>query len=176
MWHPRCRVLSPHDSSLPCRTRSLRNAQWRTRATRSLPPDWYHCLSQSKEPISSEVKPHWASLSLSVLAAFASIAFSRCSSTDFCLFIFLSLWPVSSLLTTGLSHFSRPDGGEADQRPHLRGRKSCSTHCLNASSSSLSNSLEGSAGEVTRHQIPSHFHLLRSRATHGKSARDGSLL
>src|SRR6266404_500904 len=90
MWHLRCRVLSPYDSSLPCMTRSLRNSQRRAMATRSLPPDWYHCLSQSNETISSEVKPHWASLFLSATAASAPVAISRCSSTGFCLFILLS--------------------------------------------------------------------------------------
>jgi hypothetical protein len=36
-------------------------------------------------------------------------------------------------------------------------RRSCRTHCLNESSSSLSKSLERFAGEVTRQQIASDF-------------------
>ena len=60
-----------------------------------------------------------------------------------------------------LSHFCRPDGGEADQRLPLPVRRSCRTHCLNESSSSLFNRLAGPAGEVTRQQIASDFPSLR---------------
>jgi hypothetical protein len=56
-----------------------------------------------------------------------------------------------------LAHFSRADRGEADQGFHLRVRRSSTTQCLNASSSSLSKSLAGFAGEVSLQQMASHF-------------------
>src|SRR5438094_5097294 len=59
--------------------------------------------------------------------------------------------------THRLAHFSRPDRGEADQGFHLRVRSSSTTPCLNASSSALSKSLAGFAGEVSLQQVASHF-------------------
>src|SRR5438034_1455922 len=63
--------------------------------------------------------------------------------------------------THRLAHFSRPDRGEADQGFHLRVRSSSTTPCLNASSSALSKSLAGFAGEVSLQQLASDFPSLR---------------
>ena len=59
--------------------------------------------------------------------------------------------------TRRLAQFCRLLRGEADQGFHLRVRSSSTTPCLNASSSALSKSLAGFAGEVSRHQMASHF-------------------
>src|SRR6266700_5739156 len=56
------------------------------------------------------------------------------------------------------------DGGEADQRLHLRVRRSSTTHCLNESSSSLHNSLAGPPGEVSLQQMAFHFPSLPVRS------------
>jgi hypothetical protein len=50
-----------------------------------------------------------------------------------------------------------PIGREAYQRLHVLVMRSSTTHCLNESSPSLWNSLKGSPGEVTLHQLASHF-------------------
>src|SRR5215469_6002960 len=60
-----CSPFQPYTSSLPVKTSSLRNLQWRTSSMRSLPPVWYQRLSQSKAMISSVVKPHCTSFPLS---------------------------------------------------------------------------------------------------------------
>src|SRR5215471_1070552 len=52
--------------SLPVMTSCLRNSKFRRTGMRSLPPVWYHCLSQNKVTISSALKPRWASWSRSV--------------------------------------------------------------------------------------------------------------
>src|ERR1700680_4574259 len=57
-----------YSSILPVRTRILRNSRWRMLSVRSLPPFWYHWRSQRRDMISSEVKPFWASVSISVVA------------------------------------------------------------------------------------------------------------
>src|SRR6266566_350020 len=77
-------------SSLPVMTRRLRNSQWRTSCMRSLPPLWYQCLSQSKATISSAVKPHSASLSLSGASVSKDGAMANCSEARIYGFMLLS--------------------------------------------------------------------------------------
>jgi hypothetical protein len=81
---------STYPASLPVLTSHLRNSQWRTSSIRSLLPFWYQRLSQSKAAISSAVKPHWASPSLSGAPVSPSGAMVSCSEGRICVFIIVS--------------------------------------------------------------------------------------
>ena len=74
-------------------------------------------------------------------------------------------WPILTFLTANRLRealLSRPAGGEAYQRLPLSVRRSCPTHCLNESSSSLHTSLAGSAGAVSLQHLASDFPPLPS--------------
>src|SRR5437763_14111689 len=63
-------------------------------SVRSLPPFWYHWRSQRSDILSSEVKPLWVSVSISVVSDSVLVTVIRCSSEWICGFIICVLLPI----------------------------------------------------------------------------------
>src|SRR5438034_4069907 len=75
-------------------------------SVRSLPPFWYHWRSQRSDIISSEVKPLWVSVSISVVSDSVLVTVIKCSSEWICGFIICVLLPRSEEHTSELQSHS----------------------------------------------------------------------